>query len=137
MNAQELQKFLEDRHPSWTLTAERIDVSKLVCYGCAHSASTTPFPSQPSGERPCVSCVRNTNRGKAIVKPEIIVGNDGHARLFDPWEGTMYNGAPHTHFPSDNYITMDSLSDQEFLNDHPEYKKSVFFDANGDLFVKE
>jgi hypothetical protein len=32
----------------------------LTCYGCAHSCAATPFPSCPSGERPCMFCIRNS-----------------------------------------------------------------------------
>ena len=35
------------------------DTDKLVCYGCAHSASGAPYPGGPSGERPCHFCLRN------------------------------------------------------------------------------
>lgn len=31
----------------------------LTCYGCAHSIADQPFPSGPSGETPCLTCIRN------------------------------------------------------------------------------
>lgn len=31
----------------------------LVCYGCGHSAAMVPYPGRPSGERPCLFCIRN------------------------------------------------------------------------------
>jgi hypothetical protein len=44
----------------------------LSCYGCAHSASNMdgnhPFPGNPSGERPCMFCVRNTQLGGWVNK---------------------------------------------------------------------
>lgn len=32
----------------------------LHCYGCAHSGAGDPFPGEPSGERPCHFCIRNS-----------------------------------------------------------------------------
>lgn len=34
------------------------DLDKLVCYGCAHSASGREYPSCPSGEWACGHCIR-------------------------------------------------------------------------------
>lgn len=130
MNKDELKQFMKNR------PATEPD-EKLVCYGCAHSASIAPYPSHPSGERPCCSCIRNPDRGSSPDDIEIEIGDDGHARLFDPWQGTMYNGAPRTHHPADNYVTMDHLDDDKFLSDHPEYSKSVSFGKYGQLHVNE
>lgn len=34
----------------------------LVCWGCAHAASEAPYPGRPSGEHPCLFCIRNPER---------------------------------------------------------------------------
>jgi hypothetical protein len=39
----------------------------LVCYGCGHSAGGKPYPSFPSGERPCAFCVRNPNQRSQLI----------------------------------------------------------------------
>lgn len=133
MNADELKTFLEQRQAS--PATRHFDVAQLFCYGCAHGASTEGFPGKPSGERPCFSCIRNPEREQwaknirdvAGREPQITVGDDGHARTFDPAVGTMYNGAPRLYSPMDNYVTLDSGDEERWLSDHPEYRKPVRF----------
>lgn len=60
----------------------KMDPEVLVCYGCAHSASSQPYPGCPSGERPCGSCIRAHK----------------HERFFTASEGDR-----------DNYIPLDRL----------------------------
>lgn len=86
---------------------------QLPCHGCAHSASTAPFPGHPSGERPCGFCTRNKD-----VDPE--TGTDpgyGEIREPDPphhigWP-VWYDGSKPRKVPQDNYISNDRL--QELL----------------------
>jgi hypothetical protein len=143
VNEAELREFMAARKPS--PHAARLDVSALTCYGCAHSAASEPPPSRPSGERPCCSCVRNPEREEWTRRaredgrpdgPEFVPGADGHARTFDPFVGTSYNGAPRVYFPSDNYVTMDSGDQERFLERHPEYAKPVRF-VDGVVHVVE
>lgn len=101
----------------------------LVCYGCAHSAASAPFPSHPSGERPCCFCVRNPEREEWAKgqpterdpKPD----NEGTLRDFNPFAGNWYNGAPAVKVPMDCYTTLDMMDQERFFDEHPEYKKSV------------
>jgi hypothetical protein len=133
MNTEELKEFMEARKPSPSVA--RKEVLGLICYGCAHSASMAPPPGMPSGERPCCSCVRNPETESMLAERiDPVVGDDGHARVFDPFAGTMYNGAPRVYFPSDNYVTMDSHDQNRFMDQHPEYTKPVRF-VNGELKV--
>jgi hypothetical protein len=41
---------------------------RLVCFGCAHSAADVPYPSGPSGERPCHFCKRNPDWEKMQLR---------------------------------------------------------------------
>ena len=68
-----------------------MDITKLVCYGCAHSAAFSEYPGCPSGERPCAFCVRNKERKNP---PEVT-----------EW----YDGAPAIKIPMDCYHSMDVL----------------------------
>jgi hypothetical protein len=130
MNERELREYLDARKPT---RHERFDtgpLDTLPCVGCAHSAAGAPYPGHPSGERPCCSCVRNPDREKwaaerAFPPSSIVVGTDGVARIFDPYVGTLYNGAPRPSFPSDNYVTLDQRDQERFLDAHPEYAKPV------------
>ena len=130
MNADELAKFLAERKPSPQLG--RFDADQLHCYGCAHSNSSAKFPGQPSGERPCCSCIRNKDRVEwlnEVERPpsEIVVDDQGNARIFDAFQGAMYNGAPNVYFPMDNYVTLDQRDQGEWLGKHPDYGKAISF----------
>lgn len=39
----------------------------LACYGCGHSAGGEPYPSFPSGERPCAFCIRNPDQAANLA----------------------------------------------------------------------
>lgn len=139
MNEQELREFIERRKPS-----EHLEVAgDLICFGCAHSAASEPFPSRPSGERPCCTCVRNPERekwaeGKSSLANPFKIDDEGHARCFDAFQGFAYNGAPYVHFPMDNYVTLDHRDQERFYDQHPEYAKPITFDSAGrPIIVKE
>lgn len=69
-----------------------LEKNRLVCYGCAHSAVDVPWPSAPSGERPCQFCVRNPFIELALENsPDIL------------W----YDGSEPVKRPMDAYQTMD------------------------------
>lgn len=139
MNKAEFQKFRADRKPSLSLM--HFNVADLHCYGCAHSTGGQPFPSRPSGERPCCSCVRNKERESGDARSElqdtVEIGTDGHARIFNPFTGALYNGAPTVHFPQDNYVTLDQHEQQDWLDKHPEYRKAVRFAGDGKIEIVE
>lgn len=78
--------------------AGNFDLSRLFCYGCAHSAASQPFPGRPSGERPCMFCIRNPGRERAQQEFE---ARDGR-RLLE-W----YDGSPIAFYPMDAYMTLD------------------------------
>jgi hypothetical protein len=87
--------------PDWT--HKGLKDSSLFCYGCAHSAADKPFPSGPSGERPCGFCVRNRDlRNERKVPPTNYV---------EGFECRWYDGTPPLKFPADNYITVDRLDE--------------------------
>jgi hypothetical protein len=136
MNEAELREFEARRQPGH---AGRLEVEKLSCYGCAHSAAGQPFPSRPSGERPCCSCVRNPEledwAKESKVESRVTVDDHGTARDFNPFTGHAYNGAPYVHWPMDNYITLDQHDQERFYDQHPEYAKPIRFDAAGNCIV--
>lgn len=74
----------------------------LFCYGCAHSIGGAPFPSGPSGERPCFFCVRNKDREawQAVQIKE-------YGKPLQAW----YDGSPIAFYPMDAYMTID-ISEQ-------------------------
>lgn len=76
----------------------------LQCYGCAHSAADTPYPSAPSGERPCSFCVRNR-----VLRKERAAPPSNYVKGFVP---TWYDGTPPTKLPLDAYITADRMDEQ-------------------------
>ena len=78
----------------------KIDVSRLVCYGCCHSIGNMHYPGGPSGERPCMFCVRNA--GWEIAQ-ERFKERTGH-RL-EVW----YDGSPAVKIPMDCYHSLDML----------------------------
>jgi hypothetical protein len=83
-----------------------LDVSKLVCYGCAHSAGSAPFPSHPSGERPCCFCIRNPKReeqAKNAMENQPGLKDASH----NPWAGKWYDGSDAVSVPMDCYHTVD------------------------------
>ncbi len=142
MNEQELTTFRENRKPSPAI--QRFDISSLHCYGCAHSSSSLPAPGGPSGERPCCSCIRNKDLEQEVhsnpVAQEadtVVIGDDGHARVFNPFSGALYNGAPTVYFPMDNYVTLDQHEQQEFMSRHPEYRAAVSFHGDKLTVVKD
>lgn len=115
---------------------QRMDVSALHCYGCAHSAASEPPPGRPSGERPCQACVRNPERpweaeresqGDAAIR----VDDQGNARCFDPWEGTAYNGMPMVHHPMDRYVTLDQRDQEDWAERNPGYDVTITMDRDG------
>ena len=67
------------------------DLEHLHCYGCAHSAAGEPWPSRPSGERPCGFCVRN---------------REAHLYM-DDYPRTWYDGSEPVALPMDCYQTVD------------------------------
>jgi len=64
------------------------DVSKLVCYGCAHSSGLDEYPSKPSGERPCTFCIRNKDHNIELL-------------------GCWYDGSKAVKLPMDCYHSLD------------------------------
>lgn len=71
---------------------------KLVCFGCAHSAATVPYPSRPSGELPCCFCIRNPDR-EAWQARHV---QDTGQRL-----ETWYDGSKPVKVPMDCYHSLD------------------------------
>ncbi len=67
-----------------------LDESRLCCYGCSHSAAGEPWPSGPSGERPCGFCIRNPLQ-----------------HLSDPEQHKWYDGSEPVSVPMDCYCTID------------------------------
>ena len=76
------------------------DISKLVCYGCCHSAASTDYPGGPSGERPCMFCIRNPDWEQGQKEFEKRTGH----RL-EVW----YDGSPAVKIPMDCYHSLDML----------------------------
>lgn len=110
------------------------DISKLFCYGCAHAASSASFPGKPSGERPCCFCIRNPERDAWVKlnkisteRSEELKDNKGNPRDFNPFAANLYNGAPALYNPMDNYVTLDHLDQERWLDDHPDYRKPIRF----------
>lgn len=118
---------------------QRMDVSALHCYGCAHAAASEPPPGGPSGERPCMACVRNPDRPwerpSALRALDVVVDDEGNARTFDPFVGTAYNGMPMVHHPMDRYVTLDSMDQEEWVEHHAGYGKAVTIDNEGNVSV--
>ena len=116
---------------------KHFDISKLHCYGCAHSASSEPYPGMPSGERPCCFCIRNPERekwakdhvknGGTLERSEELKDNKGNPRDFNPFAGNLYNGAPALYNPMDNYITLDHGDQERWFDEHPDYAKPIQF----------
>lgn len=84
-------------------TASTVGDPDLFCYGCAHSVGGAPFPSGPSGERPCFFCVRNKDRETWQANRE----EDGNPKLMQ-W----YDGSPIAFYPMDAYSTIDMKEQQ-------------------------
>lgn len=74
----------------------------LVCYGCGHSAGWEPYPSHPSGERPCGFCTRNPQQAKQLeyIRSRQLPGTAFTAR---------YDNGPTRKEPADQYIATDRL----------------------------
>jgi len=89
----------------------------------------SPYPSRPSGERPCCTCIRNPEREKwgedKLDELRIIEDDHGNARCFDPFAGFAYNGAPYVRSPMDNYVTLDQRDQERFYETHPDYGKPI------------
>jgi hypothetical protein len=77
---------------------QRKNISKLVCYGCAHSAALHDYPSFPSGERPCCFCVRN---------PKWKETQDEMQKQYGKGLTEWYDGTPAISIPMDCYHTCD------------------------------
>lgn len=77
----------------------------LVCYGCGHSIGGAPYPSGPSGERPCGFCIRNPklDEAQAYINEKILplVGGGAYTARYD-------NG-PCQKSPADQYIATDRV----------------------------
>ncbi len=66
------------------------DTERLTCYGCAHSAAGEPFPGEPSGEPPCLFCIRNPLQ-----------------HLSDAEDQVWFDGSEPIRIPMDCYSTID------------------------------
>jgi len=138
VNEQELRDYVANRKPGYEVRGN--NASGLACFGCAHSASESPPPGKPSGERPCVTCVRNHEDWRVTKPPDpaqlaIVIDDQGHARCFDAKAGFAYNGAPYPHWPPDNYVTMDDLDRDAFYHSHPVYAKAITFKGDQPVVV--
>lgn len=73
-----------------------------ACYGCAHSIGGAPYPSGPSGERPCLFCVRNPEQPEQLARARknINPGVQFTAR---------YDNKPTKSETGDQYIATDRL----------------------------
>lgn len=114
---------------------QRMNASALHCYGCAHSIGGGEPPGAPSGERPCMACVRNPERPweakRKAATDAIRVDDQGNARCFDPWQGTAYNGMPMVHHPMDRYVTLDQRDQEDWAEANPGYDATITFDTEG------
>jgi hypothetical protein len=72
----------------------------LVCYGCAHSIGIAPYPSGPSGERPCMFCVRNPRQVEDLAAVQ--------ARA-PGFVSPRYDNVAVKDLPADQYIATDRL----------------------------
>lgn len=138
MNEKQLREFMAARVPSPHVA--RLDVAGLTCYGCAHSSALAPPPGAPSGERPCCSCVRNPDRVQQSRQRDplpIVVDDRSNARCFDAFAGTQYDGVPMIYHPMDRYVTLDQRDQEDWLDDHPEYRGAIQFDKAGRPTVVE
>lgn len=135
MNEDQLREMLAARTESPHV--QRMEVSALHCYGCAHAAASVPPPGGPSGERPCMGCVRNPDRPweakREYAEPK--VDDEGNARIFDPFLGAAYNGMPMIHHPMDRYVTLDSMDQEDWAENHPGYGKPVTIDNEGNVRI--
>lgn len=111
----------------------------LICYGCAHSAALEPWPSRPSGERPCCYCVRNPEREEWLKRSEASIERkpDEDGFDFNPFAGNRYNGRPALKNPMDNYVTLDHQDQEQWDDEHPENKQSVRISPGGKVQVVE
>ena len=117
-------------------------IEDLHCYGCAHSAAGEPYPSKPSGERPCCFCVRNPEReewakDKTTERSEGLKDNKGNPRDFNPFAANLYNGAPALYNPMDNYVTLDKMDQDDWFEKNPDYAKPIRFVDNIPTIVEE
>lgn len=74
------------------------EVKELFCHGCCHSAADGKFPGKPSGERPCMFCIRNKDR------------EDWQKNFKKQWGRELkewYDGSPIAFYPIDAYTTLD------------------------------
>lgn len=92
-----------------------------ACHGCAHSVASAPWPSGPSGERPCLFCSRNE-----LLEFEVAHhaehGECDELRGRDcnhPVHGVFYDGTRSAVVPIDNYITIAQLQrEREGVRSH-------------------
>lgn len=80
--------------------AENKGVQPLACHGCAHSAANAPYPGSPSGERPCMFCVRNPNQARDLARVRHYAPN---------FVSPRYDNQPVSQIPADQYIATDRL----------------------------
>lgn len=83
------------------------DGGPLVCHGCAHSASSTPYPGRPSGERPCCFCTRNVKLDEWRKNGGRWMKDGQYNVTFTP----RYDNKPVKKAPLDCYIATDYLVD--------------------------
>lgn len=81
-------------------------IVELPCHGCAHSSSGSPYPGRPSGERPCMFCVRNPNQETDLKLVQ---------RRSPGFVSPRYDNKPVSTIPADQYIATDRL-----MRDAPE-----------------
>lgn len=124
--------------------AHKFDISHLHCYGCAHSASSQPWPGKPSGERPCCFCIRNPEReewlkesGLTTERAQELRDNKGNPRDFNPYAANLYNGAPALFNPMDNYVTLDQMDQDDWFNKNPDYRKPIRFVGNQPIIIED
>lgn len=78
----------------------------LVCYGCAHSAASVPYPSEPSGERPCLFCTRHPNQSERERRLQELRGRLEPGQAFT----ARYDNGPTRKEPADQYIATDRIT---------------------------
>lgn len=83
----------------------------LPCYGCGHAASEVSYPGCPSGERPCLFCVRHTDQDARRTALAEIRNRLKPGQYFT----SRYDNGPVRKDIGDQYISTDRL-----LRDVPE-----------------
>lgn len=85
----------------------------LICFGCAHSRANDPFPGSPSGERPCLFCIRNQAREKYLEEYEAEYPDYKTDGKNHPVLGKWYDGSKAVKLPMDCYHSVDMLNQME------------------------